>query len=63
MKEPIKDWTGKTLGFIETDSCGNIILRNFYGQILGKYNKQLNITQDFYGRQVAKGNCIMMLLK
>jgi len=63
LRVPIKDWRGKILGFTETDTCGNIILRNFHGQILGKYNKQLDITQDFYGRQVAKGNCIMMLLK
>lgn len=63
MKEPIKDCSGKILGFIETDSCGNKILRNFHGEILGKYNKSLNVTQDFFGRQIAKGNCIMMLLK
>ena len=63
MREPIKDWTGKILGFVETDSAGNKILRNFQLQILGKYDKNRDITQDFYGRQVAKGDCLMMLLK
>ena len=63
MREPIKDWTGKILGFVETDSAGNKILRNFQMQILGKYDKSRDITQDFYGRQVAKGDCLMMLLK
>lgn len=63
MKEPIKDWRGKVIGFVETDSVGNKILRDYQGHILGKYNKQLDKTQDFHGRQVAKGDCIMMLLK
>ena len=62
-KEPVKDWRGKILGFIETDtSTQNKILRDFYGRILGKYNKRLNITQDFYGRQVAKGDQLLILL-
>lgn len=62
-KETIKDWRGKILGFVETDGSGNKVLRNFHGQILGKYNRSLDITQDFHGRQVAKGDCLMMLLK
>lgn len=63
MKEAIKDWQGKILGFVETDSSGNKVLRNFAGQILGKYDKSLNVTRDFYGRQVAKGDCLMTLLR
>ena len=62
-KEPIKDWQGKILGFVESDSSGNKVLRDFYGKILGKYNCSLNITQDFYGRTVAKGDCLMTLLR
>lgn len=62
-KEPIRDWTGKILGFIEVDSVtGDKKIRDFYGRVLGKYNKRLNITQDFYGRQVAKGDNLMLLL-
>ena len=63
-KERIQDWTGKTIGFVETNTnTGNKTLRDFYGRILGKYNKRLNITQDFYGRTVAKGDYLSMLLK
>ncbi len=62
-KEKIQDYTGKILGFVETDGSGNKVLRDFYGKILGKYNKSLDITQDFYGCQVAKGDCLMILLK
>lgn len=63
QKEPIKDWTGKILGFVETDGSGNKVLRDFYGRILGKYNKSRDITQDFYGRQVGKGDVLMTLLR
>ena len=63
QKEKIKDWTGKIIGFVETDSVtGNKVVRDFYGRIKGKYIKRLNVTQDFYGRQVAKGDQATMLL-
>ena len=62
-KEPIKDWQGKILGFMETESNGNKVLRDFYGRILGKYDKSLDVTRDFYGRQVGKGEMLMTLLR
>ena len=62
-KEAIKDWQGKILGWIETDGSGNKTLRDFYGKILGKYIKSRDVTQDFYGRIVAKGDCLTMLLR
>ena len=44
-KEKIKDWTGKIIGFVETDSVtGNKVVKDFYGKIKGKYNKKLNIS-------------------
>lgn len=61
-KEPIKDWQGKILGFMETENNANKVLRDFYGRILGKYDKSLNVTRDFYGRQVGKGDVSMTLL-
>ena len=63
QKEPIKDWQGKILGYTRIDSQGNKVLTDFYGRILGKYNKKLDITQDFYGRQVGKGDILMTLLR
>ena len=56
-KTSINDWRGKIIGFIETDSnTGNKVIKDFYGRILGRYNKKLDATQDFYGRIVAKGD-------
>ena len=63
QRDKIKDWRGKIIGFIDTDTVtGNKIVRDFYGKILGKYNKRLDITQDFYGRLVARGDKSMLLI-
>lgn len=63
QRDKIKDWTGKIIGFIDTDTVtGNKVIRDFYGKIQGKYNKKLNITQDFYGRTVARGDQSAMML-
>lgn len=62
-RDKIKNWQGRIIGFVDTDTAtGNKVVRDFYGKILGKYNKRLNITQDFYGRIVSKGDRVMMLL-
>ena len=56
MKESVKDNYGRIIGFIETDSVGNKIAKDFYGRIVGKYDKNTNLTKDFYGRVVGKGD-------
>ena len=63
VREPVKDWRGRILGFIETDTqTGNKKVKDFYGKIKGKYNKRLDITQDFYGRKVSNGEQLLRLL-
>ena len=63
VREPVKDWRGKILGFIERDTqTGNKKIKDFYGKIKGKYNKRLDITQDFYGRKVSNGDQLLRLL-
>ena len=63
-KEPIREFSGMILGYIETDSDGNQRLRDFYGTILGYYDAERKITTDFYGSVVARGaNAIGSLLK
>lgn len=62
-KEKIRDWTGKILGFVETDSVtGNKVIRDFYGRIVGKYDKRADVTRDFYGNKVARGDQLLMML-
>ena len=56
-KQPIREWNGKIIGWVETDSItGDKIIRDFYGRILGKYDKKFNVTRDFYGRVLYKGD-------
>lgn len=62
MTTMIKDWTGKIIGKVDVDAEGNKTLKDFYGRILGRYNKRLDITQDFYGRQVCKGDNLLILM-
>lgn len=62
-REIIKDWRGIIIGFIETDTVtGNKIAKDFYGRVVGRYNKRANVTQDFYCRQVAKGDQVVGML-
>lgn len=61
-KEPIREFSGKIIGWIETDKDGNQQVRDFYGKILGKYDKSLNVTRDFYGRILTRGNTVAGLV-
>ena len=58
----IKDFYGRKLGSIETDTQGNAIAKDFYGRILARYNKAQDVTTDFYGRRIAKGNILASFL-
>lgn len=59
----IRDFSGRIVGYIETDSQGNKIIRDFYKVILGKYDKKSNITRDFYGKILARGDISSSLIK
>lgn len=61
-KQLIRDPYGKLLGSIETDSNGNKTVRDAYGKLLGYYNKALDVTRDFYGRIVARGDAASRLI-
>jgi len=61
--ETIRDFQRRIIGYIETDSVtGNKTVRNFYKQILGYYDKNLNVTRDFYKRIVANGDAAVGLI-
>jgi hypothetical protein len=61
-KQTVRAFNGKILGTIETDSYGNKIVRNFYGKILGRYLKSLDVTRDFRGKTIARGDQSSLLL-
>lgn len=61
-KQVIRDFAGRTLATYEPQTKGDIVVRDFNGRILGKYDSQCNVTRDFYGTILAKGNCVGMLV-
>ncbi len=63
QREAVRDFGGKIIAWYEYQSNGDIIVRDFYNKILGKYVKSDNTTRDFYGKIIARGNCVGMLIK
>ena len=62
-KQTVRDFYGRIVGYIETDYQGNNTVKDFYGVILGYYKKKQNITTDFYGRILARGDASASLIK
>lgn len=58
----IRDFHNRIIGSIETDEEGNKIVRDFYNKILGRYFAKTNLTKDFYGRVIARGDHSSALL-
>ena len=59
----VKDYYNRIIGYVEIDSVtGNKIGRDFYRRVVGYYNKNLNITQDFYKRTVGRGDLLTSLI-
>lgn len=61
--QTIRDFSGIIVGYIETDEKGDKIVRDFYRVVLGKYDKKNNVTRDFYGRIIARGDASASLIK
>ena len=62
LKEAIRDFTNRIIGYVETDENGNKTARDFYNRILGYYDAKLNVTRDFYNRIVARGDAVVGLI-
>lgn len=62
LGEPIRDFSGKILGYIQEEPSGDKTVRDFYGRILGYYDKSQNVTRDFYKRIVARGDASSALV-
>jgi len=62
-EEKITDFYGRILGYIQTDELtNNKTAFNFYRKILGRYNAKENVTKDFYGRIVSRGDTLTSLI-
>ena len=63
QRTQVRDFYGRLLGTVEIDTVtGDKVIRDFYGKIRGYYNKRTNLTKDFYGKIVARGDQTGMLL-
>ncbi len=62
MTSKIYDWTGKIIGSVDVDNNGKKTVRDFHGRILGKYDPRFDVTTDFHGRRIAKGDQSGMLI-
>lgn len=62
MTERITDFYGCCIGTIETDGSGNKTVKDFYGRVLGHYERSGNVTKDFYGRVLYHGDMSAALL-
>ncbi len=62
--EQIRDYqTALVIGELETLPNGDIQARAIPSRmIVGYYRKSQDVTTDFYGRRIAKGNCVAGLI-
>lgn len=58
-KDTIYGFGGQVLGYVESDNKGNKQVRDFYGRVLGYYDKTTDTTRDFYGRVISRGDSVI----
>ena len=63
MKESIRDFHGRIVGYIESDGSGSKTVRNFQNVILGYYDAGSDTTRDFQRRIIARGDICGIFFK
>lgn len=61
-RQIIRDFKGIILGYVDTDEKGNKTVRDFQERILGYYDSNLDVTRDFQGRILARGDVASSLI-
>ena len=61
-RETIREFSGSVVGYLDHESNGDITVRNFYGKVLGRYERSSDTTKDFYGKVLFRGNMAAALL-
>lgn len=62
MRETIRDFYGTIVGYLDHESNGDIVAKDFGGRILGRYCKSDDTTRDFYNKILYRGNMAPALL-
>ena len=61
--ETIRDFSGRFIAIYEYHDNGDITVRDWQSRmIIGYYRKNRDVTTDFYGRILARGNAVGMLI-
>ena len=61
-RETIRDYSGRIIGYLDHESNGDITVRSYNGQMLGRYTARDDITRDYYGKILYRGNMAAALL-
>ena len=61
-QEKIKDFYGRIIGTMIEENDGRKKLLDFNGRILGTYDPRVDLTRDFNGRIISKGDRLLSLL-
>ena len=62
-KMAVRDYRGKNSGYITTDSDGNKYVTDWKGTRLGTYDAKRDMTLDWKGNIVARGDMASSLIK
>ena len=61
--ETIRDYAGRFIAIYEYHDNGDITVRDWQSRmVVGYYRKSRDVTTDFYGRIIARGNAVGMLI-
>ena len=55
-RQSIRKLSGQIVGFYEVQPNGDKTIKDFYGRILGFYEKGRDVTTDFYRRIIGFGD-------
>lgn len=61
-RETIREFSGRIIGYLDHDSNGDVTAKSFSGQTLGRYYAREDVTKDFSGRILYRGNMAAALL-
>lgn len=61
-RQVIRDFNGTILGYIYVDGKGDKTAKDFTGKILGYYYADRDVTTNFYGKILTRGDTASALL-
>lgn len=58
----IREFSGKIIGYIYVNEQGKKTVKDYYGRILGYYYPDRDVTTDYYGKTIYRGDAASALL-